>query len=119
VALSRNFGHQAALTAALDHDSGDAVVVMDGDLQDVPEAIPSFVERYQEGYDVVYAQRVRRKEPWWLRLCYFAFYRLMARLSDVRLPLDAGDFGLMSQRVDEARGKMPGLMTPGDVNARH
>jgi polyisoprenyl-phosphate glycosyltransferase len=107
VALSRNFGHQAALTAALDHVSGDAVVVMDGDLQDVPEAIPAFVERYQEGYDVVYAQRIRRKEPWWLRLCYFTFYRLMSRLSDVRLPLDAGDFGLMSGRVVEQLRRMP------------
>lgn len=107
VALSRNFGHQAALSAALDHVSGDAAVVMDGDLQDVPEAILSFVERYQQGYDVVYAQRVRRKEPWWLRICYFAFYRLMARLSDVRLPLDAGDFGLMSRRVVEEVRRMP------------
>lgn len=107
IALSRNFGHQAALTAALDQVSGDAVVVMDGDLQDVPEAIPSFVERYEAGYDVVYAQRVRRKEPWWLRLCYFAFYRLMARLSDVRLPLDAGDFGLVSRRVVEEIRRMP------------
>src|ERR1700730_16487437 len=91
ISLSRNFGHQAALTAALDHVTGDAVVVMDGDLQDVPEAIPQFVERFQQGYDVVYAQRVRRKEPWPLRLCYFAFYRAMAKLSDVQLPLDSGD----------------------------
>jgi glycosyltransferase involved in cell wall biosynthesis len=105
ISLSRNFGHQAALTAALDHVTGDAAVVMDGDLQDVPEAIPQFVERFQQGYDVVYAQRVRRKEPWLLRFCYFVFYRTMARLSDVRLPLDSGDFGLMSRRViNEVRG---------------
>jgi glycosyltransferase involved in cell wall biosynthesis len=97
--LSRNFGHQAALTAGLDHAEGDAVVVMDGDLQDPPEAIPDFVSRFNQGYDVVYAQRVRRKEPWWLRLCYFVFYRMMARLSDINLPVDAGDFGLMSRRV--------------------
>jgi len=107
ISLSRNFGHQAALTAALDHVSGDAAVVMDGDLQDVPEAIPQFVERFQQGYDVVYAQRIRRKEPWPLRLCYFVFYRLMATLSDVRLPLDSGDFGLMSRRVIDQVRRMP------------
>jgi dolichol-phosphate mannosyltransferase len=107
ISLSRNFGHQAALTAALDHVSGDAAVVMDGDLQDVPEAIPQFVERCQQGYDVVYAQRIRRKEPWPLRVCYFVFYRLMARLSDVRLPLDSGDFGLMSRRVIDQVRRMP------------
>jgi dolichol-phosphate mannosyltransferase len=80
---------------------------MDGDLQDVPEAIPQFVEKYLEGYDVVYAQRVRRKEPWPLRLCYFVFYRLMASLSDIHLPLDSGDFGLMSRRVVEEVRRMP------------
>jgi glycosyltransferase involved in cell wall biosynthesis len=104
VSLSRNFGHQAALTAALDHVNGDAAVVMDGDLQDPPEVIPQFVELYNQGYDVVYAQRVRGNEPWVLRLCYFAFYRIMARLSDISLPLDSGDFGLMSHRtIDQLR----------------
>jgi glycosyltransferase involved in cell wall biosynthesis len=107
ISLSRNFGHQAALTAALDHVSGDAAVVMDGDLQDVPEAIPQFVERFQQGYDVVYAQRIRRKEPWLLRSCYFVFYRMMTKLSDVRLPLDSGDFGLMSRRVIDQVRRMP------------
>ncbi len=99
VSLSRNFGHQVALTAALDHTSGDVVVAMDGDLQDSPEAIPTFLEYYAQGYDVVYAQRVMRKEAWYLRLSYFLFYRLILRLSDIRLPVDAGDFGLMSRRV--------------------
>ena len=107
ISLSRNFGHQAALTAALDHVTGDAAVVMDGDLQDTPEVIPDFVARYQQGYDVVYAQRIRRKEPWLLRICYFLFYRLMAKLSDTRLPLDSGDFGLMSRRVIEQMRQMP------------
>ncbi|HTZ46704.1 MAG TPA: glycosyltransferase family 2 protein [Verrucomicrobiae bacterium] len=107
LSLSRNFGHQAAITAALDHVNGDAVVVMDGDLQDVPEVIPQFVEKYKEGYDVVYAKRVRRKEPWLLRLCYFVFYRMMARLSDIQLPLDSGDFGLMSKRVVAQLRGMP------------
>ena len=99
VSLSRNFGHQAALSAALDHASGDVVVVMDGDLQDPPELIPRFLEEHRRGYDVVYARRVGRKEGWLLRACYYAFYRMIAVLSDVQLPLDAGDFGLVSRRV--------------------
>jgi len=107
LSLSRNFGHQTAITAALDHVSGDAVVVMDGDLQDVPEVIPQFIQKFQEGFDVVYAKRVRRKEPWPLRVCYFVFYRLMASLSDIRLPLDSGDFGLMSRRVISQLRLMP------------
>jgi dolichol-phosphate mannosyltransferase len=107
LSLSRNFGHQTAITAALDHVTGDAVVVMDGDLQDVPEVIPQFVQKFQEGFDVVYAKRVRRKEPWPLRLCYFVFYRMMATLSDIRLPLDSGDFGLMSRRVISQLRQMP------------
>lgn len=106
VSLSRNFGHQAALSAALDRVSGDATVIMDGDLQDVPEIIPQFVERFFEGYDVVYAQRTGRKEAWPLRLCYFIFYRIMARLSDIQLPLDSGDFGLLSRRVVEQLRRM-------------
>ncbi len=101
LSLSRNFGHQAALTAALDHVTGDATVLMDGDLQDEPESIPRLLEKFFEGYDVVYAQRTRRKEAWPLRLSYYVFYRLMARLSDMKLPLDAGDFALMSRRVVE------------------
>jgi glycosyltransferase involved in cell wall biosynthesis len=107
VSLSRNFGHQPAITAALDHVTGDAVVVMDGDLQDSPEMIPRFVERFLEGYDVVYAQRTGRKESWPLRLCYFLFYRMMATLSDIKLPLDSGDFCLMSKRVVEQLRRMP------------
>src|SRR5208337_1185817 len=107
LSLSRNFGHQAAISAGLDYVTGDATVVMDGDLQDVPEAIPQFVEKYHQGYEVVYAQRVRRKEPLLLRACYFVFYRMMATLSDIRLPLDSGDFGLMSRRVIEEMRRMP------------
>lgn len=107
LSLSRNFGHQAGITAALDHVTGDATVVMDGDLQDIPEVIPHFVEKYQQGFDVTYAKRVRRKEPWLLRLCYYLFYRMMARLSDIQLPLDSGDFGLMSRRVIDQLRRMP------------
>jgi dolichol-phosphate mannosyltransferase len=101
VTLSRNFGHQTALTAALDYVTGDATVVIDGDLQDPPETIPLLVEKFQQGYDVVFVQRVKRKEPLWLRACFWFFYRLMAALSDFQLPLDSGDFGLMSSRVVE------------------
>jgi len=101
VSLSRNFGQEAALSAALDHASGDAVVLMDADLQDAPEVIPTFVAKFEQGYDVVYATRARRTEGWGLRLCFFLFYRLQAMLADTKLPLDAGDFGLMSRRVVE------------------
>jgi len=107
IVLSRNFGHQAALTAALDQVTGDVAIVMDGDLQDPPEAIPRFLEKYLEGNDVVYAQRIERKEAWWLRFCYYLFYRLVGGLSQIRLPLDAGDFGLMSRRVVDAIRGMP------------
>jgi dolichol-phosphate mannosyltransferase len=82
VSLSRNFGHQAALAAALDHVTR-AVLLMDGDLQDAPRVIPQFIDLYNQGYHVVYGQRVRSNEPWPLRLCYFVFYRMMAGLSDV------------------------------------
>lgn len=99
IRLSRNFGHQAALSAALDRVSGDVVVVMDADLQDPPEAIPAFLAEHGRGFDVVYARRVDRKEGWALRAAYYVFYRMIASLSNVRLPLDAGDFGLMSRRV--------------------
>jgi glycosyltransferase involved in cell wall biosynthesis len=107
LSLSRNFGHQAALSAALDQVSGDVTVVMDGDLQDPPELIPAFLEQYARGYDVVYAQRLRRKEPWWLRLSYFVFYRALRRLSSVAVPVDAGDFGLLSRRVVEQLRQAP------------
>jgi dolichol-phosphate mannosyltransferase len=107
ISLSRNFGHQSALSAALDHVSGDLVVVMDGDLQDPPEEIPRFIEEHERGFDVVYARRVRRKEGWLLRLCYFLFYRMIALLSDVRLPLDAGDFALLSRRVIDRLRSIP------------
>lgn len=107
VALSRNFGHQIALGAALDHVSGDVTVLMDGDLQDPPEAIPVLLETYEQGYDVVFVQRVNRKEAWWLRACYYIFYRLLATLSAIELPLDAGDFGLLSRRVTEEIRRMP------------
>lgn len=102
VRLSRNFGHQAALTAAIDHADGDAVVLMDGDLQDTPEAIPRLLAEYERGFDVVYAIRVGRKENALLRGCYRLFYWVMARLSRVSLPEGSGDFGLLSRRAVNA-----------------
>ena len=107
VSLSRNFGHQTALGAALDQVSGDVAVLLDGDLQDPPEAVPTLLDWYQQGYDVVYVRRTNRKESWWLRACYYLFYRLLAALSSVQLPLDAGDFGLMSRRVITEIRRMP------------
>ena len=106
IALSRNFGHQIALGAALDYVSGDVTVLMDGDLQDPPEAIPLLLEHYRRGYDVVYAQRVNRKEAWWLRACYYIFYRVVRALSSIQLPLDAGDFSLLSRRVTQEIRRM-------------
>ena len=107
VVLSRNFGHQAAFSAALAHVSGDAIVLMDGDLQDAPEAIPEFIERYREGYEVVYARRVRRKEGVLLRTAYSLSYRLIAWSSNITLPLDAGDFALLSRRVVDTVNALP------------
>jgi dolichol-phosphate mannosyltransferase len=108
--LSRNFGHQAAVTAGLDHARGDAVIVMDGDLQDPPEVLPRLVERWREGFDVVYAVRRRRKEGPFKRLAYFAFYRLMRAVSDLDIPLDSGDFCLMDRKVVDALNALPERM---------
>jgi polyisoprenyl-phosphate glycosyltransferase len=107
VVLSRNFGHQAAFTAALTYATGNAVVLMDGDLQDAPEAIPEFLTRFDEGYDVVYARRVRRKEGVLLRAAYWISYRVIGRLARIELPLDAGDFALLSRRVVDALNALP------------
>jgi dolichol-phosphate mannosyltransferase len=107
VVLSRNFGHQAAMGAALDHATGDAVVLMDGDLQDQPEVIPELVRHYEEGADVVFARRKTRQESWLTRAAYRTFYRLIAMLSDTRLPLDTGDFALLGAPVVDALRKLP------------
>ncbi|MBN8926368.1 MAG: glycosyltransferase family 2 protein [Rhodospirillales bacterium] len=100
VNLSRNFGKEIALTAGLDHARGEAVIVIDADLQDPPELIPDLVAGWREGFDTVYAQRRQREGETWLKKATAAgFYRLMQRLSGVRLPPDTGDFRLMSRRV--------------------
>ncbi len=108
ISLSRNFGHQAAMNAGLDHATGvDAVILMDGDLQDPPELIPKLIEEWQRGYDVVYAVRKNRKEGPLLRLAYKLFYRLLARVATVPIPLDSGDFCLMSRRAADAVRALP------------
>ncbi len=105
--LSRNFGHQAAVCAGIDHARGRAILLMDGDLQDPPEVIPSFVQLWRDGYDVVYAIRRRRKEGRLKRLGYFLFYRLLRAISDLDIPVDSGDFCLMDRKVVEALKHMP------------
>ena len=105
--LSRNFGHQCAVSAGIDHANGKAVILMDGDLQDSPEAILNFVEKWQEGYDVVYAIREKRKEKWLKRLAFKVFYRMQNSLSGIPLALDAGVFSLMDSKVILALRSMP------------
>lgn len=108
LSFSRNFGHQMAFTAGLDHASGEAVVIMDADLQDPPELLPELVAKWREGYDVVYAQRSKREgETAFKLVTAAAFYRLLRRLTQVDVPVDTGDFRLMSARAVEAFRRMP------------
>ena len=101
--LSRNFGKEIAMTAGLDHCDADAVVVIDADLQDPPELIAEFVNRWREGHDVVYGRRVQRDgESWLKRFTAAGFYRLMSRLSPTPIPRDTGDFRLLSRRALDA-----------------
>jgi polyisoprenyl-phosphate glycosyltransferase len=106
--LSRNFGHQLAATAGVDIARGDAVVLMDGDLQDPPELIEAFVRKWSEGYDVVYAvRRTRKGEGRFKLMTARLFYRTIRRLTKVSIPVDTGDFRLMSRRVVEALKRSP------------
>lgn len=103
VDLSRNFGKEIALSAGLEHSTGDAVVVIDADLQDPPEVIPELVEQWREGYDVVYAQRVEREgETVVKKLTAHAFYRVINKVTKVDIPPDTGDFRLLSRRAVDA-----------------
>ena len=108
VSFSRNFGHQLAVTAGIDNATGDAVVLIDSDLQDPPEVIPAMVDLWREGYEVVYGVRESRsgESPFKLFTAR-VFYRLINKISDVPIPLDAGDFRLMDRRVVEVLKKMP------------
>lgn len=107
VELSRNFGHQVAVSAGLAYARGQGVIVMDADLQDPPEVLPQFIAKWQEGYEVVYAIRQKRKEGWLKRLAYAAFYRLLHCLADIDIPLDSGDFCIMDRRVVDLLNAMP------------
>ena len=111
IKFSRNFGHQIAITAGIDRAIGDAVAVIDADLQDPPEVIASMVDRWREGYDVVYGVRAGRTGEGRMKLLTAAlFYRLLNRITKIEVPVDVGDFRLMSRRVvpDEA------LHAPGE-----
>ncbi|MFN3414417.1 MAG: glycosyltransferase family 2 protein, partial [Thermoanaerobaculum sp.] len=106
--FSRNFGHQMAFAAGLDHARGQAVVIMDADLQDPPELIPQLLAKYREGFEVVYAVRVARHgETFFKKLTAKLFYRLLARITSVQIPLDTGDFRLMGRRAVEAFRRLP------------
>jgi polyisoprenyl-phosphate glycosyltransferase len=103
VRLARNFGHQTAISAGIDFALGDAVVIMDGDLQDPPEVVPELIARWREGYDVVYGVRTRREgDPWHKRLLAAGFYRVLRRLTQTEIPEDAGDFRLVDRRAVDA-----------------
>jgi polyisoprenyl-phosphate glycosyltransferase len=99
IKFSRNFGHQAAISAGIKHAKGDAVIIMDGDLQDPPEELPRFLEKWREGFHVVYAVRTKRKEGFFKRTAYSMFYRTLKAISDIEIPLDSGDFCVMDRKV--------------------
>jgi len=97
--LSRNFGHQAAISAGIKMAKGDAIIIMDGDLQDPPEELPRFLDKWREGFDVVFAIRTKRKENFLKRIAYSLFYRLQSVISEIDIPLDSGDFCVMDKKV--------------------
>lgn len=107
LSFSRNFGHQTAVTAGLNHARGEAIFIMDADLQDPPEILPRFIEKWREGYQVVYAVRRKRKEGPLKRAAYASFYRILHYLSDIDIPLDTGDFCLMDRQVVSVLNQMP------------
>lgn len=108
LSLARNFGHQIAVTAGLNFVRGQVIVVLDADLQDPPELIPAMIAKWQQGYQVVYAQRTqRRREKWLKRLTAFAFYRVLRNLADIEIPTDTGDFCLMDRRVVDILNSIP------------
>lgn len=103
--FSRNFGHQIAITAGMDHARGDAIVIIDADLQDPPELIPQMIAKWQEGYEVVYAKRLQRKgESFFKKTTAAIFYRVLSTMAEIDIPLDTGDFRLIDRKVCEALG---------------
>lgn len=108
ISLARNFGHQIAVTAGLNNVKGEAVIVMDADLQDPPELVLPMIEKWRQGYQVVYAQRLaRKKESALKRFTAYAFYRILRRLADVNIPSDTGDFCLMDREIVDILNAMP------------
>jgi polyisoprenyl-phosphate glycosyltransferase len=105
--FSRNFGHQAAVHAGLEHAQGDAVIVMDADLQDDPACLPRLVDKWREGFEVVYAVRADRKECAAKRFLFYAFYRILNLVAQSRIPKDAGNFGLIDRQVVDALLGLP------------
>ena len=103
VSFARNFGHQVAITAGMDYAQGDAVVIIDADLQDPPELILEMLAKWREGYEVVYAVRAERKgETWFKEFTAKAFYRIIYKITDIDIPMDTGDFRLMDRKVVDA-----------------
>ena len=107
VIFARNFGHQIAVTAGMDYSRGDAVIVIDADLQDPPEVMLEMIAKWREGYEVVYAVRAEREgETWFKKLTAATFYRLIYKITDVKIPLDTGDFRLLDRKVVNVMGQM-------------
>jgi len=107
VDLSRNFGHQFAISAGISFVKGDVVVIMDADLQDPPEVILEFIKKWKEGFEVVYGVREKRKENIFKKACYFLFYRILQKISYIHIPLDSGDFCLMDKKVVDIFKNLP------------
>lgn len=104
---SRNFGSQMAFTSGMDIASGDAIVLLDGDLQDPPEVIEKFYKKWLKGYDVVYGVRVKREAPFLMQILYKLFYKIFNKMSYIQMPLDAGDFSLIDRKVVKVIKKLP------------
>jgi len=104
---TRNFGSQSAFTSGMKIATGDAVILLDGDLQDPPEVIEAFYPKWREGYQIVYGDRIRREANPTMQFFYKAFYRIFSRMAYVRIPLDAGDFSLLDRRVVDALNSLP------------
>jgi dolichol-phosphate mannosyltransferase len=107
IRFSRNFGHQAAVSAGIDHAFCDAVAIMDADLQDPPEVLLAMLERWREGFEVVYGVRRNRKEGVFKRACYRIFYRVWQRMADIEVPVDSGDFCVMDRQVADVLRDLP------------
>lgn len=107
VIFARNFGHQIAVTAGLDYSRGDAVIIIDADLQDPPEVMLELIAKWKEGYEVVYAVRRKREGESWFKLFTASlFYRIIYRITDVKIPMDAGDFRLLDRKIVDIMGQM-------------